>query len=112
MIRQEILISLPAIAVTLGLTGILYPVLTPRVANVLFPARAQGSFVADERGKVVGSELIGQALPARRTFRLVLRPLARRDGTRRARAGPTWGRPPSSCGSGPRRTSIASCTTT
>ncbi|MFL5421389.1 MAG: potassium-transporting ATPase subunit KdpC [Myxococcales bacterium] len=61
MIRQEISISLRATAVTLVLTGILYPVLTTGVANVLFPARAQGSFVADERGKVVGSELIGQA---------------------------------------------------
>jgi len=60
MIRQEILISLRATAVTLVLTGILYPVLTTGVANVLFPARAQGSFVADERGTVVGSELIGQ----------------------------------------------------
>ncbi|HZX67057.1 MAG TPA: potassium-transporting ATPase subunit KdpC [Myxococcales bacterium] len=61
MIRQQISISLRATAVTLVLTGILYPVLTTGVANVLFPARAQGSFVADERGKVVGSELIGQA---------------------------------------------------
>jgi K+-transporting ATPase ATPase C chain len=60
MIRQEMLVSLRATAVTLALTGILYPVLTTWVANVLFPARAQGSFVADERGKVVGSELIGQ----------------------------------------------------
>jgi len=60
MIRQEIAISLRATAVTLVLTGLLYPVLTTGVANLLFPARAQGSLVADERGTVVGSELIGQ----------------------------------------------------
>ena len=59
MIRQEIAISLRATAVTLVLTGLLYPVLTTGVANLLFPARAQGSLIADERG-TVGSELIGQ----------------------------------------------------
>jgi K+-transporting ATPase ATPase C chain len=60
MIRQEIAISLRATAVTLVLTGLLYPLLTTGVANLLFPARAQGSLVADERGTIVGSELIGQ----------------------------------------------------
>src|SRR5256885_16852658 len=60
MIRQEIAIALRATAVTLVLTGLLYPVLTTGVANLLFPARAQGSMVADDRGTLVGSELIGQ----------------------------------------------------
>src|SRR4051812_42320991 len=60
MIRQEIAIALRATAVTLVLTGLLYPLLTTGVANLLFPARAQGSMVADDRGTVVGSELIGQ----------------------------------------------------
>jgi K+-transporting ATPase ATPase C chain len=60
MIRQEIAISLRATAVTLVLSGLLYPLLTTGVANLLFPARAQGSLVADERGTIVGSELIGQ----------------------------------------------------
>jgi potassium-transporting ATPase KdpC subunit len=64
MIRQELLISLRATAVTLVLTGLLYPLLTTGAANVLFPARAQGSLVADERGNVVGSELIGQPFAA------------------------------------------------
>src|SRR5437764_8829921 len=61
MIRQELTVALRVTALTLVLTGLLYPLLTTGVANVLFPARAQGSFVADERGTVVGSELIGQA---------------------------------------------------
>src|SRR5256885_15479569 len=60
MIRQEIAIALRATAVTLVLTGLLYPLLTTGVANLLFPARAQGSMVADDRGTLVGSELIGQ----------------------------------------------------
>src|SRR2546429_9895699 len=60
MIGQEIVVSLRATAVTLVLTGLLYPLLTAGVANLLFPARAQGSLVADERGTIVGSELIGQ----------------------------------------------------
>jgi K+-transporting ATPase ATPase C chain len=60
MIRHEIVTALRATAVTLVLTGLLYPLLTTGAANLLFPARAQGSFVADERGAVVGSELIGQ----------------------------------------------------
>jgi potassium-transporting ATPase KdpC subunit len=60
MIRQDLAVALRVTAVTLILTGLLYPLLTAGVANVLFPARAQGSLVADDRGTVVGSELIGQ----------------------------------------------------
>jgi K+-transporting ATPase ATPase C chain len=61
MIRQQLAVALRLTAVTLVLTGLLYPLLTTGVANLLFPARAQGSFVADDRGTTVGSELIGQA---------------------------------------------------
>jgi len=60
MIRQELVVSLRATAVTLVLTGLLYPVLTTAAANLLFPRRAQGSLVEDERGNVVGSELIAE----------------------------------------------------
>jgi K+-transporting ATPase ATPase C chain len=60
MIRQEIGISIRATLVTLVLTGLVYPFVTTGVANALFHGRAQGSFVTDERGKLVGSELIGQ----------------------------------------------------
>jgi len=60
MIRQELLVSLRATAVTLVLAGLLYPVLTTAAANLLFPRRAQGSLVEDERGNVVGSELIAE----------------------------------------------------
>jgi potassium-transporting ATPase KdpC subunit len=60
MPRQELLAALRVTLVTLVLTGIAYPFLTTGVALVLFPARARGSLVADEQGRVVGSELIAQ----------------------------------------------------
>lgn len=58
--RKEILIALRVTAVTLVLTGGIYPLVTTGLAGALFPYRAGGSFVADERGRVVGSELIAQ----------------------------------------------------
>lgn len=45
---------------TLVLTGLVYPLAVTGVAQVLFPGRANGSLVTDDRGQVVGSELIGQ----------------------------------------------------
>jgi len=49
-----------ATLVTLVLTGIAYPLAVTGVAQVLFQRRAEGSFVSDERGRVVGSELLAQ----------------------------------------------------
>jgi potassium-transporting ATPase KdpC subunit len=46
--------------VTLVLTGLIYPFLMTGIAQVLFPWRASGSLVTDEKGQVIGSELIGQ----------------------------------------------------
>lgn len=54
------LIALRACMVTMLLTGLVYPLAITAAAQVLFPARADGSLVADERGNVVGSALIGQ----------------------------------------------------
>ncbi len=47
--------------VTLVLTGLVYPLAATGVAQLLFPHQANGSFVTDDRGRVVGSELIGQS---------------------------------------------------
>ncbi len=47
--------------VTLVLTGLAYPLAMTGVAQALFHGKASGSFVADESGKVVGSELLAQA---------------------------------------------------
>lgn len=53
-------VALRATIVTLVLTGILYPFLMTGLAQVLSPWRANGSLVTDEKGQVVGSELIAQ----------------------------------------------------
>jgi potassium-transporting ATPase KdpC subunit len=46
--------------VTLVLTGFIYPFVMTGLAQVLFPWRANGSLVTDEKGLVIGSELIAQ----------------------------------------------------
>jgi len=62
--RKELVIALRVTLVTLVLTGLIYPLVTTGLAQALFPYRAAGSFVADESGRVVGSELIGQGFTA------------------------------------------------
>jgi len=57
---KALLIALRTTAVTLVLTGIMYPYVVTGLAQLLFPDRANGSLVTDEHGQVVGSELIGQ----------------------------------------------------
>src|SRR5512132_500712 len=54
------IIAIRVTVVTLVLTGILYPLVMTGLAQVLFPWRANGSLVTDEKGQVVGSELIAQ----------------------------------------------------
>src|SRR5262244_1062962 len=46
--------------VTIILTGLIYPFVMTGLAQILFPWRANGSLVMDEKGEVVGSELIAQ----------------------------------------------------
>jgi len=58
--RKQIVIAVRATLVTLVLTGLLYPLLVTGLAEVVFPGKANGSLVHDEKGTVVGSELIGQ----------------------------------------------------
>jgi K+-transporting ATPase ATPase C chain len=45
---------------TILVTGLAYPLAMTGLGQLLFPHRANGSLVKDERGNVVGSELIGQ----------------------------------------------------
>ena len=53
-------IAIRTTIVTLVLTGLIYPFVMTGLAQVLFPWRANGSLVTDEKGQVVGSELIAQ----------------------------------------------------
>jgi len=53
-------IAIRTTIVTLVLTGLIYPFVITGLAQVLFPWRANGSLVTDEKGQVVGSELIAQ----------------------------------------------------
>lgn len=53
-------IAIRTATITILLTGIVYPFAMTGLAQVLFPWRANGSLVTDEKGQVVGSELIAQ----------------------------------------------------
>lgn len=57
---KALLVSIRTTAVTLFLTSALYPLVVTVVAQLVFPARASGSLVTNDQGKVVGSGLIGQ----------------------------------------------------
>jgi K+-transporting ATPase ATPase C chain len=57
-------IALRVTIVTIVLTGLVYPLVMTGLAQVLFPSRADGSLVRNEKGQVVGSSLIGQAFSA------------------------------------------------
>jgi potassium-transporting ATPase KdpC subunit len=59
--RSEAITALRVTVVTLILTGVVYPFAMTGLAQVLFHNQANGSLVRDDKGAVVGSELIGQA---------------------------------------------------
>ena len=55
------IIAIRAAIVTIMLTGLIYPFVMTGLAQALFPWRANGSLITDEKGQVIGSELIGQS---------------------------------------------------
>jgi K+-transporting ATPase ATPase C chain len=71
----------PAFAVLLALTilvGAVYPAVVTVVAQVAFPAQANGSFITTADGRTIGSSLIGQAFSRDEYF--WSRPSAAGDG--------------------------------
>jgi K+-transporting ATPase ATPase C chain len=57
---SQLVIALRTTVVTLVLTGLAYPLVMTGLCKLIFPRQAEGSLVTDDRGTVVGSELIGQ----------------------------------------------------
>ena len=66
---KTIIISLRTTIVTIVLTGLVYPFVMTGLAQILLPWRANGSLVTDEKGRVVGSELIAQGFSNPAYFR-------------------------------------------
>lgn len=59
MLRQ-LFPAFRATVVLAVLTGLLFPLVITGVAQVIFPAQANGSLIRDAGGQVIGSRLIGQ----------------------------------------------------
>ena len=57
--KTQTIIALKFLLVMTVLTGIIYPFFMTGVAQLVFPAKANGSLIMKD-GKIIGSELIGQ----------------------------------------------------
>jgi K+-transporting ATPase ATPase C chain len=77
VIRRQLVTAVLALAVLTALTGLAYPLAVTGIAQVAFPARADGSLV-ERNGLIIGSRLIGQAFSGSRWFHP--RPSAAGDG--------------------------------
>jgi potassium-transporting ATPase KdpC subunit len=58
---KDLQIAFRVALVTLVLTGIIYPFAVTGVAQAIFPEKANGSLIRNDKGELIGSELIGQA---------------------------------------------------
>jgi potassium-transporting ATPase KdpC subunit len=67
-ITRNLLIAVLMTIVTTLVLGVVYPLVVTGVAQVLFPARANGQLI-ERDGKVVGSRIIGQAFSSAGYFR-------------------------------------------
>lgn len=57
---QNLLVAVRTTLVTLLVTGVAYPACVTLLAQGVMPAKANGSLITDDKGTVVGSELLGQ----------------------------------------------------
>jgi K+-transporting ATPase ATPase C chain len=67
-LADHVLAALRATAVTLVLTGLLYPLAMTAIAGTFFRGAAEGSLVTDATGRVVGSDLLAQPFSAAAYF--------------------------------------------
>jgi K+-transporting ATPase ATPase C chain len=67
-IARQLRTAIRSVLVLTLLTGILYPLAITAVAQVAFPAQANGSLIRSADGTVVGSALIGQSFSEARYF--------------------------------------------
>lgn len=58
---KNIIIAFRVALVTLILTGIIYPFAVTGITQIIFPDKANGSMIKNEKGEIIGSELISQA---------------------------------------------------
>jgi K+-transporting ATPase ATPase C chain len=65
--KTQLLISIKIFAVFTLLLGLIYPLLITAIAQLTFPAKANGSLIVQEN-KVVGSELIAQKFDSEKYF--------------------------------------------
>jgi len=67
-LTRNLLIAVLMTIVTTLLLGVVYPLVVTGVAQVLFPAQANGQLI-ERGGRVVGSQIIGQAFSSPGYFR-------------------------------------------
>ncbi|MCX6145146.1 MAG: potassium-transporting ATPase subunit KdpC [Ignavibacteriales bacterium] len=67
MFLKSLRTSIITIVLFTVLTGFIYPLLVTGIAQILFPGKANGSMLMKD-GKVIGSQLIGQAFSSPKYF--------------------------------------------
>jgi len=64
---KSLIISLKAILFFTVITGIIYPLLVTGIAQIVFPAKANGSLIISDN-RIIGSKLIGQQFESEKYF--------------------------------------------